>query len=65
MTEVEARAFNSADVDDIDADRIAASTRPINPVGKNPNTKLRKNIIQYIISCNDSDDLSKSTFSIS
>ena len=31
---VEASAFNSAEVEDIDADRIAASTKPIIPIGR-------------------------------
>jgi hypothetical protein len=42
MTEVEARALSSAEVEDIEADSIAAKTRPIKPVGKNPKTKLKK-----------------------
>ena len=34
MTVVEARAFNSAEVEDIEAEKIAASIKPIKPTGR-------------------------------
>ena len=42
MTVVEARALSSAAVEDMEAERIAASTNPINPAGRKVRTKLRK-----------------------